>query len=128
VAAAIVLSAPVLYATGNFSGAIQRLEEAGRLRPEEPSILVELGECWQHLRQFDKAFDYYRQAIASCEQAAANGQALSAGVLTLAHYRAAVLLAAKGMNSQAEQHLAAAVALDPAFKDARERLDKLRTS
>ena len=32
-----------------------------------PSVLIELGECWQHLRQFDKALGFYTQAIAAAD-------------------------------------------------------------
>src|SRR5262245_21873825 len=41
-----------LKQSGNFSGAVQRLDEALRLRPDDPAALLELGECWQQLRQF----------------------------------------------------------------------------
>jgi len=104
-----------LKQAGNFSGAIQRLDEAARIQPGEAAVLVELGECWQHLRQFDKALDYYQQAIAAAPN--------SAGPLAL--YRAGVLASAMGRTGEARQLLARLVAIDPAFRDARERLDKL---
>jgi tetratricopeptide (TPR) repeat protein len=107
-----------LKRAGNFSGAIQRLEEAQRLMPNQPETLVELGECWQHLRQFDKALDYYRQAVRAEE--AADSEAI-----TLARYRVAVLASAMGRIDEARQQLAAVVSTAPDFKDARERLDKL---
>jgi Flp pilus assembly protein TadD len=66
---------------GNFSGAIQRLDEATRLAPQAAAVWIELGECWQHLRQFAKALAYYERAIPL-----ATGEELA-----LAKRRAAVL-------------------------------------
>jgi tetratricopeptide (TPR) repeat protein len=106
-----------LKQAGNFSGAIQRLEEADRLRPYDPPVLLELGECWQHLRQFAKALDSYRAAIA-------NSPAQS-NVWMLALYRAGVLTAAMGKFSEARSHFEALVAVQPDYKDARARLDNL---
>ena len=107
-----------LKQAGNFSGAVQRLEETARIHPGEAAVLTELGECWQHLRQFAKALEHYRQAIA----------ASSGDAATLALYRAGVLAGAMGQTSEARQFFARLVAIDPAFKDARERLDKLEGS
>ena len=59
----------------------QRLKQAGNYQRGDPAtgggadafgrddtaVLVELGENWQHLRQFAKALDYYQQAIAVAE-------------------------------------------------------------
>jgi tetratricopeptide (TPR) repeat protein len=53
-----------LKRAGNYSGAIQRLKEACGDARHAAEVLLELGECWQHLRQFDKALEYYRQAVA----------------------------------------------------------------
>jgi tetratricopeptide (TPR) repeat protein len=103
---------------GNFSGAIQRLEEALRLRPGDPAALVELGECWQHLRQFVKALDFYQRAVATAENSSDQQR-------KLAHYRAGVLTAALGRTDAAREHFRAVLAIDAAYKDARERLDKL---
>jgi Flp pilus assembly protein TadD len=107
-----------LKRAGNFSGAIQRLEEALKLSADEPAVLIELGENWQHLRQFAKALDIYRRAI----DVTAKGDT---SLLNLARYRAAVLATALGQIDEAKSCLAAIVAVDPTFKDARERLDKL---
>jgi tetratricopeptide (TPR) repeat protein len=109
-----------LKRAGNFSGAIQRLEESRRLQPDNLAVLIELGECWQHLRQFAKAIDFYEQAIGLAH--AEND------VLNLARYRAATLAAAMGKPDLARKHLTAIVAADPTFKDARQRLDNLPPS
>jgi tetratricopeptide (TPR) repeat protein len=116
-----------LKRVGNYSGAIQRLEEAtlGRTASEGSAPLmaaafIELGECWQHLRQFPKAMGFYRRAIDAADPTTDDAK--------LANYRAGVLAAAMNDREQARLHLAAVVAADPAFKDARERLDKLNST
>jgi tetratricopeptide (TPR) repeat protein len=107
-----------LKQAGNFSGAVQRLEEALRLKPDEPAALVELGECWQHLRQFAKALELY-------ERATANAQNSAEAMGKLAHYRAGVLAAVLGQTDAARDHFRLVHAADPGYKDAGERLDKL---
>jgi tetratricopeptide (TPR) repeat protein len=109
-----------LKRAGNFSGAVQRLDEAAQLKAGEVAVLLELGECWQHLRQFEKASDYYQQAIQRAPLDEPPDE-----TLLLARYRAAVLGSAMGNVEFAREQLSAIIALDPAFKDARERLDKL---
>lgn len=105
---------------GNFSGAIQRLEEAQRLKVNHPGAYIELGECWQHLRQFEKALRLYEKAVSKAQTLSANDE-----VLKLARYRAGVLSAALGQRDFARQNLQAILAADPDYKDARQRLDKL---
>lgn len=110
-----------LKRAGNYSGAIQRLEEIPVDSPNRPSVLIELGECWQHLRQFEKALEFYRQAIAAAE-----GQP-DAEPLKLALYRGGLLASALTQTEQARVWLERLVALDPAFKDASRRLLLLET-
>jgi tetratricopeptide (TPR) repeat protein len=109
-----------LKQVGNFSGAIQRLEEAQKLKVNHPGALIELGECFQHLRQFEKALGMYELAVSKAGSLSSNDE-----VLKLARYRTGVLAAALGQRTFARQHLEALVAADPGFKDARQRLDKL---
>jgi tetratricopeptide (TPR) repeat protein len=108
-----------LKQAGNFSGAIQRLEEAQGNAALAAEALLELGECWQQLRQFEKALDYYRQAIAAGEIPQ------EPRPMALALYRQGVLAAAMGKIAEAREALSRLVAIDPAYKDARERLDNL---
>ncbi len=109
-----------LKQVGNYSGAIQRLEEAQRLKVNHPGALIELGECWQHLRQFEKALELYEKAVSKAASLSSNDE-----VLKLARYRAAVLAAALGQREFARQNLTAILGADPEYKDARQRLDKL---
>jgi len=112
-----------LKQVGNFSGAIQRLEEAQRLKMNHPGAFLELGECWQHLRQFERALGMYEKAIAKAEMLSSNDE-----VLKLARYRAGVLGAALGQREFARHNFRAIVAADPLYKDTQERLDKLGLS
>jgi tetratricopeptide (TPR) repeat protein len=109
-----------LKQVGNFSGAIQRLEEAQKLKVDHPGAFIELGECFQHLRQFDKALELYEQAVSKAQLLSSNDE-----ILKLARYRTGVLATALGQRTFARQHFEALVAADPNFKDARQRLDKL---
>jgi tetratricopeptide (TPR) repeat protein len=112
-----------LKQVGNFSGAIQRLEEAQKLKVNHPGAFIELGECFQHLRQFEKALHLYEQAVSKAETLSSNDE-----VLKLARYRTGVLATALGQRDFARQNLQALVTADPGFKDARQRLDKLGVS
>lgn len=111
--------------SGNFSGAIQRLDEAWRLQPDAAPVLVMLGECWQHLRQFAKALEFYRQAIPAAINAQGHDPVAPDDDLKLAYYRAGVLEAALNQPAAAREHFTLVLALDRYFRDARERLDKL---
>jgi tetratricopeptide (TPR) repeat protein len=108
-----------LKRAGNYSGAIQRLEEARSDPALAAAVLLEMGECWQHLRQFDKALGLYLQAIAAAER----GE--QPQPLVAALYRGAVLAAAMNQPNEARQCLTRLVAIEPGYKDARERLDNL---
>lgn len=110
-----------LKRAGNYSGAIQRLEEIATDHSLRPSVLIELGECWQHLRQFDKAQGLYTQAITAAEE---HNQA---DPLHLALYRAGSLAAAMQRTAEAKVWLARLVTLAPDFKDAAQRLRQLDT-
>jgi tetratricopeptide (TPR) repeat protein len=110
-----------LKRAGNYSGAIQRLEEIATDHSLRPSVLIELGECWQHLRQFDKAQGLYTQAITAA------GEHNQADPLHLALYRAASLAAAMRRTADAKSWLARLVTLAPDFKDAAQRLRQLDT-
>jgi tetratricopeptide (TPR) repeat protein len=136
-----------LKKAGNFSGAIQRLEEARRDPALAAAVLLELGECWQHLRQFAKALDFYEQAVAAAQsrdQWSRSGEGINpsppaplpqgergedlVGINTTfetALYRIGVLAAATNEPARARAALARLVAANPGFRDARERLDKL---
>lgn len=110
-----------LKRAGNYSGAIQRLEEIAADHSQRPNVLLQLGECWQHLRQFEKALGFYSQSIAAAES---RGQPEA---LKLALYRAGFLAAAMQRTVEAKTWFQQIVSLDSEFKDARQRLRELDT-
>jgi len=108
-----------LRRVGNYSGAIQRLDEIAADSSLRSTVLIELGECWQHLRQFEKALGLYTDAINAAEAA---GQS---DPLCLALYRAGTLAAAMQRIPEAQAALQRLVSLAPDYKDAEERLRAL---
>lgn len=83
-----------------------------------PVAAIEAGECWQNLRQFDRALSYYRDAV---QATSPPGESFKRS-----RYRAAILLQAMGNRQQAEQLYTEVREVDPGYKDVSERLDKIR--
>ena len=48
---------------GNFSAAIQALEPLAVQPRWQPAAHLELAECWQRLRQFERALEYYGRCV-----------------------------------------------------------------
>lgn len=80
---------------------------------------LEMGECQQHLRQFPQALQSYLQAIETV------GNDLERRKLAL--FRAGVLAAGLDQRELAEEKLGELVDIDAQYKDAADRLDKLRS-
>jgi tetratricopeptide (TPR) repeat protein len=103
----------------NYSEAIKYFSQAA----EEPALAapatVEMGECWQHLRQFPKALDFYQRAVVLAEKS--RDQPLVA----LAAYRAGTLADAMGNHAAARDFLRKVLLVEPAYRDAQARLDKI---
>ena len=109
-----------LRKAGNYREAIPMLTEAAKLESQQSNALVELGECLQRTKQYDKALECYLRSV---EAAVATEDV---ELQKLARYRSGVLAAGLHNYAAAEEHLTALVALDPAYKDAAPRLDKIR--
>ncbi|MDA1050095.1 MAG: tetratricopeptide repeat protein [Planctomycetota bacterium] len=109
-----------LRKAGNYREAIPLLSEAAGLENRQANALLELGECLQRTKQYDKAMECYLRAV--------TGAATTEDVdlHKLARYRSGVLAAGLRNYDTAEEHLSALLALDPAYKDAAPRLDKIR--
>lgn len=103
----------------NYSEAIKYLAQSA----EDPALAaqatIETGECWQHLRQFPKALDFYQRGIELAEKS--RDQPLVA----LAAYRAGTLADAMGNYPAARDFLRRTLLADPAYRDAQARLDKI---
>lgn len=122
-----------LKRAGNFSEAIATAEEVllskgadglewdTRAKEFQIQAGTLIGECWQHLRQFDRAWGYFQ---------AAGDLALETGRFTeadcLALYRAGVLGTSLGAKEKAKKYLEAIVVRPGGYRDAAAWLDKAR--
>jgi tetratricopeptide (TPR) repeat protein len=104
---------------GNLAEAAKVQLEAAQSGPHRASAYLELGECLQTLKQYPKAFEAYKRAIA----AAAEGD--HPDLRKLATYRAGILAAGLKEFAIAEKLFQELLELDPQYKDARDRLDKI---
>lgn len=108
-----------------------RLKRAGKVREaitvfqaakgdskRRATILVELGECFQHVEQYKLALSHYEQAIEAAEGPESE-------VYRKALYRAAVLSTGLKEIDRAERYLSTLAAVDYGYRDVAERLDKL---
>jgi len=106
-----------LKRAGNYSEAIARL---GQFPPGDElaaAATLETGECLQHLKQYARALQTYRQAARLAQDASHTDQ------LKLALYRGGVLGVAM-QDPVGRELLSRLVELDPSYRDARERLAK----
>ncbi|MGV3608346.1 MAG: hypothetical protein ACO1RA_18220 [Planctomycetaceae bacterium] len=122
-----------LKRAGNFSEAIATAEEVllakgadglewdTRAKEFQIQAGTLIGECWQHLRQFDRAWGYFQ---AAGDLAMETGQLNEADCLAL--YRAGVLGTSLGAKEKAEKYLAAIVVRPGGYRDAAAWLDKAR--
>ena len=95
--------------------------QAGLEFPElRASASLEIGEILQRHHQFPKALQCYRQAA----QLAAGDESLK-DCRKRALYRAGVLATAMTLTDTARGYLAELVKMDPDYRDAQTRLDKL---
>lgn len=107
-----------LRRSGNFLEAVKAYDEARK----DPNCLVaatlEMGECWQQLKQYSKAMKCYQVAIKKSTELDGDRQ-------KLALYRGAVLATALKQPDQAKGWFVDLLQIAPDFKDAAARLDKL---
>jgi tetratricopeptide (TPR) repeat protein len=103
---------------GKFREAIQAFQAARDDARHKALVQLHLGECFQHIRQF-------RLALASYEAAIDASDSMQLDTSKLALYRAGVLAADLGDRDKAEKHLTQLAAIDFAYRDVADRLDKL---
>ena len=112
-----------LKRAGKVKEAISSLQAARTDSKRGVVILLELGECFQHIEQYKLALSHYEQAI----EALAEGDLgeSEAEIYRKALYRAAVLATGMQELDRAERHLSTLAALDFGYRDVAERLDKI---
>ncbi len=111
-----------LKRAGKVKEAITTLQQARSDSKRKILILVELGECFQHVEQYKLALTHYEQALEAANQAS---DAPNSEILRLALYRAGVLATGLQEFDRAEQHLTQLAALDYSYRDVADRLDKI---
>ena len=99
--------------------AVPCFEASVKLPNRKSAAALELGECWQRLKQYGKALDWYRRAAEGCPESQVEAK-------KLALYRAGVLAIGLHNLDAAENSLTQLAAIDPGYKDTIARLDKIR--
>ncbi len=109
-----------LKVAGKVQEAIRHFQESLKDVRRKGVISLELGECFQAIKQYQLAMQNYEAAI----------EVLTDREIELrkrALYRAGVLAAALKDTDTAQKHLSAVATLDFGYRDVAQRLDKLRS-
>jgi len=107
-----------LKAAGNHTEAIRHFQEVLQDPRRKGVVSLELGECFQKIRQYDLALRNYQSAVELLTDRELEHR-------KRALYRAGVLATGLGDADTARKHLSTLGGLDFGYRDVRERLDKL---
>ncbi|MGI9428019.1 MAG: hypothetical protein ACR2NM_05135 [Bythopirellula sp.] len=107
-----------LKRAGKVKQAITAFQAAKADPRREVTVLVELGECFQHVEQYKLALSHYEQAVGAADDK-------DSELYRKALYRAGVLSTGMEEFDRAERHLSTLASLDYGYRDVAERLDKL---
>lgn len=107
-----------LAAAGNYAEAIKVLQAARSDTKRKGAVLLRLGDCFQHLKQYKLAMTNYVEALAEITER-------DPDLRKLALYRAGVLAMGLKDWEAAEKHLTELASLDFGYRDVAQRLDKL---
>lgn len=108
-----------LRRAGKFPEAIRCLQEARNDPQHRGEVLLALGECFQEIKQYRLSMDNYVAAIDEIPERNTDGK-------KLALYRAGKLGLGMKDYDTADKHLHALAAMDYAYRDLPELLEKLR--
>ena len=108
-----------LKRSGNFAEAVKYFQEAQADERCAGSALLAAGECLQQIRQYTPALQSYEKAVES------SSENPESETYRLALYRAGVLATGLKDPVRAKKWLTRLVQLDPDYRDASGRLDKL---
>lgn len=107
-----------LKAAGNHTEAIRQFQESMKDTRRRGSVSLELGECFQKIKQYQLAMQNYQAAV----------EALTDREVELrkrALYRAGVLASGLDDLDSARKYLSTLAGLDFGYRDVAQRLDKL---
>lgn len=107
-----------LKRAGKVREAISTFQAARSDSKRSGYVLVELGECFQHIEQYKLALSHYEQAVEAIDEDEDE-------IYRKALYRAGVLATGMQEFDRAERHLSNLAALDYGYRDVADRLDKL---
>jgi tetratricopeptide (TPR) repeat protein len=105
--------AATLSAKGQPDAALATYQQALRHVPNDPSLLLDLGNTYLAQTNYPGAADCFRQAL--------KADPASAGL----HYNLAVVLGLQGQPAAKRAELQTALALDPGFTPAQQQLQRL---
>ncbi len=107
-----------LKLAGNFNEAIKMLQDARQDPKRRGTVMLELGECFQQIKQYNLAMQHYKKAIEDIPERDEEQR-------KKALYRAGVL--AQGLNEMeaAEQYFTQLAERDFGYRDVSDRLDKI---
>lgn len=107
-----------LKAAGNHTEAIRHFQEVLQDPRRKGVVSLELGECFQKIKQYELAMRNYETAVDLLTER--EGE-----LRKRALYRAGVLAGGLGDNDTARKHLSTLAGLDFGYRDVAARLDKL---
>jgi tetratricopeptide (TPR) repeat protein len=110
-----------LKAAGKFPEAIRSFQEAMQDTRRKGVIALELGECFQSIKQYQLAMQNYELAVETLTDREID-------LRKRALYRAGVLATGLKDVDGAMKHLSAVASLDFGYRDVAQRLDKLRSA
>jgi tetratricopeptide (TPR) repeat protein len=103
---------------GKFKEAIQAFQAARDDTRNKALVQLHLGESFQRIKQFKLALSSYEAAVQAADT-------MEPDAKKLALYRAGVLAAELNDRERAEKYLTQLAAIDFAYRDVADRLDKL---
>jgi tetratricopeptide (TPR) repeat protein len=107
-----------LKAAGNYAEAIRGFQEVLQDARRKGAVSLELGECFQKIKQYQLAMQNYQTAVESLTDREME-------LRKRALYRAGVLATGLNDTDAAQKYLGTLAGLDFGYRDVAERLDKL---
>ncbi len=117
-----------LKLAGNFSEAIKMLQEARNDPKHRGVVLLDLGECFQQIKQYRLAKQHYVLAVEEMPEKEVELRKKTlyrAGVLSMGLAEQDKAKVNEEELAEAEKYLTQLAALDYGYKDVSERLDKI---
>ena len=109
-----------LKADGNYDGAIKEFQAVIQDDRRKGAVALELGECFQKIKQYQLAFQSYQTAVDALTDREAD-------LRKRALYRAGVLAMGLKDVDSAQKYLSTLAGIDFGYRDVADRLDKLKT-